>query len=310
MLSGDGSQRDGFALLGTTTSDVRRPLAETIDAHERLAAELGTLGWDPILVSDSTRIQVEQLGDSGSSVTRVWSTPLAVRWRSRQEARGWRAILMVDGAGEFRSAGRRLALNEGEVLLTRDPGLELHSATTTAMMTATGSWTPVIEAAFGLVRDATTALRPSPAAAALFAALINQGIAGGVAVTDPGFTGYWRTVEHSVSFLAQSGGSWVPEGLSPVNAELFRRSLRFMERNYHRADLSISEISGGAFTSVSTLFRAFRAANTSPHAVLRHLRTTAARHDIAQSGDLADFAAISQENGFRSSRSMRAALAS
>ncbi|MDR2321180.1 MAG: hypothetical protein LBE60_05985, partial [Microbacterium sp.] len=208
--------------MGTTTSDVRRALAETIDAHERLAAELGTLGWEPILVADRTRIGVELLGDACSGAARVWSTPLAVRWGASPDTGCWRAILMVDGAGEFRSADRRFVLREGEVLLTRAPGLEFHSATTTAIMTAAGPWTPTIEAAFGLVRDATTVLRSSPAAIALFTAVVNQGIAGGVSPTDPGFEAYGRTVENAVSFLAQSGGSWIHQGLSVVNADLFR----------------------------------------------------------------------------------------
>ncbi|MFB7843754.1 hypothetical protein [Microbacterium sp. NPDC056052] len=255
------------------------------------------------------RIHVETVGGPMAFATRIRTASLTARWsHPRREEPRWRAILVAGGEAEFRYGDHRTHLREGEVLIDALDELEFRSSGSTALLSASGPWHERVAAGFGPAGSPARVLRPSPAAMSMFSSVLGQGIAAELGPDDSAFDTYWRTVEHAVAYLAQSGGSWVPSGLSPANAELYRNALRFMGRNYHRADLSIAQISEGAFASASSLFRAFGAAGTTPRAELSRLRVAASRERIELGGPQVDLVAVARACGFSSAAAMQAAL--
>jgi AraC-like DNA-binding protein len=281
-------------------------------AHDaqRHAVVSEAVGWD-LRGTRATRVLTERVGDGTTFAARTWSTALSARWTASPGNEGWRMLLVLDGEAEVRDRSRSSPVREGDLLLASAGTLDLLSTSPVAVMSAAGLWTGRIARAFGMVSDSGAGyriLRPSRVAIASFAAIVNQGIAGGLQPGQNGFSDYWRAVEHAVGLLGQSGGSWIPEGLSAANTELYRRALVFMERNYQRADLSIAEIGEGAFASASSLFRAFGAAGTTPLGVLRHIRLAAVGELLDLRGADIDDAVLARMTGFSSVPSMLSAL--
>ncbi|GAA4485998.1 hypothetical protein [Microbacterium panaciterrae] len=287
----------------------RRAVAEWWDVASIRDSAI-EVGWDIVDSPQPPRIHVNRIGGVSAFATRIRATPMTARWahpRQGGEPR-WRAILMVEGEAEFCFGGRHRLVREGELMIDDLDALEFRSARPTTMLSASGPWHERIGAGFGPAASPARVLRPSAVSASLFTSVLNQGIAARLSSADSAFAAYWRTVEHAVAYLAQSGGSWIPDGLSPANAELYRRALTFLEQNYHRADLSMAQISDGAFSSASSLFRAFRAAGTTPRAELRRLRAAAARERMELGGPDVDIVAVARTSGFPSTAAMQAAL--